>query len=215
MPEPTLINATDLNLWSNRNTASSTLPELLRRLIITTAKKLNFISFAAGDGTLLGGWDGRVDVTEGNAYVPVGKSVWELGTNKGVKAKADEDYEKRKANSLGYTPTETIYIFVTPRRWGGKDSWVIERNAEKFWKEVRAYDADDLEAWLESAPNIHIWLSILLGKHPESAVDISNYWEEWSNVTNPQLSPSLVISGRDEATSKSMNGYTDRHQLFP
>jgi hypothetical protein len=202
MSESTLINATDLNLWANKNIASSTLPQFLRRLIITTVKGLNFISFAAGDGTLLGGWDGRLDVTEGNAFVPDGKSVWELGTNKGVKGKADDDYEKRKADSLGYTPSETTYIFVTPRRWGGKDSWVTERNAEGFWKEVRAYDADDLEAWLEMAPNIHIWFSILLGKHPESAIDISNYWSDWSGVTNPQLTSSLVISGRDEVTTE-------------
>lgn len=202
MSDPTLINSTDLNLWANRNTSSSTLPQLLRRLIITTTKGLIFISFRAGDGTSIGGWDGRIDVTEGNAFVPEGKSVWELGTNRDVKGKADEDYEKRKTDPLGYLPSETTYIFITPRRWGGKDSWVTLRNAEGFWKEVRAYDADDLEAWLESSPSVHIWLSILLGKYPESAIDISNYWEDWSGVTNPQLSANLVISGRDEVSKK-------------
>ena len=202
MSESTLIDASDINQWANRNTAAFALPQLLRRLVVTTIEKVNFISFAAGDGALLGGWDGRLDVDEGNAFVPDGKSVWELGRNKDVKGKADDDYDKRKANSLGYVPAETTFIFVTPRRWGGKDSWVTDRNAEGFWKEVRAYDADDLETWLESSPNTHIWLSILLGKHPESAVDITHYWEEWSGVTNPQLSPDLVISGRNEVTKQ-------------
>ncbi len=85
MPDLTLINATDLNLWANRNTASSSLPQLLRRLVTTTTKGLNFISLRAGEGTSIGGWDGRLHVTEGNTFVPEGKSVWELGTNQKYK----------------------------------------------------------------------------------------------------------------------------------
>ncbi len=82
-----------------------------------------------------------------------------------------------------------------------KMTLIIERQSEGVWKDVRAYDADDIEAWLRS-PNVHIWLSILLGKHPESVVDISNYWSEWTDVTNPPLSSELVISGRSASTDE-------------
>jgi hypothetical protein len=198
----TYIDATDLNLWANRNDASLLLPKLLRRLVLTTIRDINFIGFRAGDGVFIGGWDGRLNVGSGNAFVPEGKSVWEIGTNKGIRAKANEDYEKRKVDPLGYSPAETTYIFVTPRRWRDKDEWIIERQSEGVWKDVRAYDADDIEAWLEIAPNIHIWLSILLGKHPESVVDSSNYWSEWTGVTNPPLSAELVISGRSASTDE-------------
>src|SRR5215216_2554106 len=202
MPPQTYIDATDLNLWANRNDASLLLPKLLRRLVLTTIRDINFIGFRAGDGVFIGGWDGRLDVGSGNAFVPEGKSVWEIGTNKGIRAKADQDYEKRKVDPLGYSPAETTYIFVTPRRWRDKDAWIIERQSEGVWKDVRAYDADDIEAWLEIGPNVHIWLSILLGKHPESVVDISNYWSEWTGVTNPPLSSELVISGRSASTDE-------------
>ncbi|HMV47315.1 MAG TPA: hypothetical protein PLD20_17455 [Blastocatellia bacterium] len=138
-----------------------------------------------------------VQATEGNAFVPTGASVWEMGTNRDVKGKADEDYEKRSGNPLNVTPAETSYIFVTPRRWSNKEDWATARQAESIWKDVRAYDADDLEGWLEIAPSIHIWLSILLGKHPETAVDLLHFHESWTQVTNPPIQPNLLISGRN------------------
>ena len=198
MPGQTLVDATDLNLWSNRNTAASVLPQLLRRLVIATADAVTAVGFRAGDGVAIGGWDGRVEAVVGNAFVPEGVSVWELGTNRGVKGKADEDYDKRKDDPKECVPAETAYIFVTSRRWGGKDDWVTARQAEGFWKEVRAYDADDLEAWLEQSPHVHVWFSILLGKRPEAATDVAHYWSDWSGVTNPVLSPELVVSGRSD-----------------
>src|SRR5690348_12214477 len=149
MPPQTYIDATDLNLWANRTDASLLLPKLMRRLALGTVKNINFIGFRAGEGVFMGGWDGRLDVVSGNAFVPGGISVWEMGTDRGIKTKADQDYEKRKLDPLGYLPAETTYVFVTPRRWRDKDRWMIECKAEGVWKDVRAYDADDIEAWLE------------------------------------------------------------------
>jgi hypothetical protein len=60
-------------------------------------------------------------------------------------------------------------VFVTPRRWRGKENWVTECNAEGIWKRVLAYDADDLETWLESAPAVHAWISSVAGKDPYEA----------------------------------------------
>jgi hypothetical protein len=198
----TLIDATDLNQWANRRDAQGFVPKLLRRLIRATVGRIERIGFPAEEAVQLGGWDGTLKVEEGNEFVPDGQSVWEFGANRGVKGKADKDYEKRKADPLGLEPEETTYIFVTPRRWGGKDDWVSERQAEGVWREVRAYDADDVEEWLEQAPAVHIWLSIILGKHPEGATDISHYWDDWSEVTDPRLSAELLISGRQNETER-------------
>lgn len=198
----TLIDASDLNAWSNRNDSSDFLPQLLRTLILGTIKNVRSIDFRSGEGVAIGGWDGRLDVENGDAFVPTGRSVWELGTGKAVKGKADDDYEKRKADPLDQIPAETTFVFVTTRRWGGKDDWVNARQAEGFWKEVRAYDADDLATWLETAPHIHIWLSIVLGKHPEAAVDLSHFWADWSGATDPALSPELIVAGRNEIVDR-------------
>lgn len=169
MPMTTLVDATDLNAWSNRREAQGLLPRVVRRLVHATSERVERVGFPADEGVQLGGYDGIVRVVEGNAFVPEGTSAWELGTNRGVKAKADEDYKKRCDDPLGLDPSETTLVFVTPRRWGGKDDWVASKEADNFWREVRAYNADDLEEWLELAPGVHIWLSSRLGKHPEGA----------------------------------------------
>lgn len=196
MYNQTLTDATDLNQWSNRNEAATILPRLVRRLISVTARDITLISVRAGDGVSIGGWDALLETSDGNEFVPEGKSVWEVGKEKGVKGKADKDYEKRKAEP-DCIPSENTYVFVTSRRWGGKEKWVKEKNKDRFWKEVKALDADDLETWFESALSVHIWFSILLGKHPETAVDLSSYWEQWTTATTPPISSKLVIAGRE------------------
>lgn len=198
----TLIDASDLNAWSNRNDSSAFLPQLLRMLILGTVRNVRSIGFRSGEGVAIGGWDGRLDVENGDVFVPPGKSVWELGTGKDVKGKADDDYEKRKADPLDCVPSESTYVFVTTRRWGGKDAWIEARQAEGFWKEVRAHDADDLATWLETAPHIHIWFSIVLGKHPEGAADLSCFWTDWSGATDPPLTPELIVAGRNEVVDR-------------
>jgi hypothetical protein len=197
MPLGALVDATDLNSWSVRHDAQRRLPQVVRRLIHATVSRIERIGFPSGEGVQLGGWDGIVTVEQGNAFVCDGHSVWELGVNRDIKGKADSDYEKRKNDPLGLNPTEAAFIFVTPRRWGGKDAWIEQRQAEGFWREVRAYDGDDLEQWLELAPAVHVWLSIALGKHPETATDLGGLWSDWSQATQPQLSPSLLTNGRN------------------
>lgn len=197
LPE-TLANATDLDTWSNRLDARGILPKLLLRLTYATADGIERIEFPSEEATQLGGWDGILKVTASSEFIPDGQSGWEIGTNRDIKGKADSDYEKRKADPLRLQPGDTTFVFVTPRRWGGKDKWVEARRAEGFWRDVRAYDADDLAAWLERALGVHLWLSILIGKHPEGATDISNFWDDWADVTEPRISAELVISGRQD-----------------
>jgi len=196
------IDATDLNQWANRRDAQARLPQLLRRLIHATVQQPRRVGFPSGESVQMGGWDGIVDAPEGNTFVPDGFSVWELGVNGGVKKKADDDYQKRCTNPLGVVPAETTFVFVTPRRWGGKDDWVREKNDEGIWAEVRAYDADDLEQWLELAPAVHAWLAQLVGKWTEGTQDISSFWDEWTNSTSPPMNVQLHLAGREKEVEK-------------
>ncbi|MBE9114394.1 hypothetical protein IQ249_00635 [Lusitaniella coriacea LEGE 07157] len=205
MIPPNWIDATDLNSWANRRDAQGKLPQLLRRLIHATVPRLQRIRFPAGESVQMGGWDGIIETSEGNAFVPDGCSVWELGVNRKVKGKADDDYQKRCADSLGLTSSETTFVFVTPRRWGGKDDWIRAKNSEGIWAEVIAYDADDIEQWLELAPAVHIWLALLLGKWSENDQDIGSFWDEWVNVTTPCLTSTLHLAGREQNVEKVKN----------
>ncbi len=202
MRSVTLVDATDLASWANRRDAQDVLPQLLRRLVHATVERVIRMGFPAGEGVQLGGWDGIVVVDEWNAFVANGTSAWEVGTNKDIKRKADDDYEKRRGDLRGIDPTQSTFVFVTARRWGGKGDWVAARQGEGVWREVRAYDADDLETWLELAPAVHVWLSILLGKHPENAMDLGNVWADWSETTRPAMTTELVLAGRGEVVER-------------
>lgn len=194
----TLVNATDLEAWSDRREAQGQLPRVVRDLVLATAGRVERVAFSADEGVQLPGWDGIVDASEGNAFVPEGVSAWELGTNRDIKRKADKDYAKRTGNPLGFDPLETTFIFVTPRHWPKKGDWEKKKQAEGIWREVRAYDTEDLETWLEFAPGVHVGLSTLIGKHPQGAGALRSFWEGWSGVTEIPLSAEFTISGRNE-----------------
>jgi hypothetical protein len=198
----TLVDATDLTSWANRRDAQELLPRVLRRLVHATVRRALRVGFPAGDAVQLAGWDGIVAVEEGTPFVPHGVSAWELGVNRDVKGKADKDYETRGGNPRGIDPATSTFVFVTPRLWMGKAEWVVTRQGEGIWREVRAYDADDLEAWLELAPAVYVWFSILAGKHPEHATDLGTAWEDWAGVTRPPTTAGLVLSGRGEIAEK-------------
>jgi hypothetical protein len=205
----TLVDATDLASWANRLDAQSRLPQVVRRLVHATVARVLRIGFPAGEGVQAGGWDGVVRAERGNAFVPDGISVWEMGATRDVKGKADSDYEKRLKNPLDIDPAQSAFIFVTPRKWGSKTDWATARKGEGVWLDVRAYDAEDLAQWLETAPVVHLWLSVLLGKHPEDSTDLESFWQDWSETTRPAITPSLLLAGRTGAVElilKSLRG---------
>lgn len=114
------VTATDITIWANSRTSQDTLPKLVRRLVHANVQGVRKISFRAGEGVQLGGWDGIVEVQTETAFVPAGTSGWELGTSKDVLKKANADYKKRTADALDIEPTESTFVFVTPRQWGGQ-----------------------------------------------------------------------------------------------
>lgn len=197
MLHDTLVTATDLNDWSNRTTSKTELAQLVRKLIQATIDDIIRLDIRTGEGTAIGGWDGVLEVAKGNEYVPEGKSVWEFGTNKAQRKKAEEDYEKRKANpGEGIDPSETTYVYVTTRRW--ESNWAQEKKKDRFWKDVWVVEADKLQAWLETAPSVHIWLTQKIGKRPEAAVDLEFFGHNWCAATVPPIAPGLVLAGREK-----------------
>jgi hypothetical protein len=118
---------------------------------------------------------------------PKGISCWELGTGDGINTKANTDYESRTAEPLGVATNDAAFIFVTPRRWAGKAGWVQAKQAEGIWREVRAYDADDLEAWLLQAPGVGAWLARKIDKYPPSVTSLDDIWNEFASTDQPPI----------------------------
>lgn len=195
-------NATDIDQWADRREAQATLPRLIRRLILASTRRVERLHFRSDEGVQLSGWDGIAQVPEGSFYVPDGVSGWELSTRSDSKGKADDDYKTRSDNPLQLHPPNTSFVYATARRWSGKENWVDEKQREGVWKDVRAYDADDLDTWIEQAPAVDLWFSILLGKRPLGAIDLNSFWDAWSGATRPHLTPELVMAGRDDSVQK-------------
>jgi excisionase family DNA binding protein len=194
-----LVDALELEGWAERLVAREELPGLVRVLVIGSTTDLRSVDFRSGEGIGMTGWDGQVDAVQGNPWVPAGQSVWEMGVNEDVTGKANSDYATRKDDPQGVVPSETTFVFVTPRRWPNKDAWVTEKRAEKVWKDVRAYDADTLEAWLDSNPAVHTRVTRMMGRDPDGASDLVAAWERWSRATLPPVPSGLLLAGRESA----------------
>lgn len=197
MPPITYANGTDIAEWANHRNSQGILPQLIRKLIYATIDDAQKVDFPSGEAIQLGGYDGIVIAEHGNSFVPNGTSVWEIGVNRSVKQKADDDYNKRSKDSLGINPSQTTFIFISPRRWGGKEKWITKHRLEKIWHDVIVYDADDIEQWLELAPSVHVWFSILLGKHLTDAIDLANFWDQWRRTNKFTIPAEFLLAGRD------------------
>lgn len=209
------VDATDLSQWAERRVAQGSMPELLTRLIRAGTGSMATIEFPSDESVQFAGWDGTCDVETGTEHVPAGCSGWEIGTQRTkITEKADSDYEKRSADPLGLDIRSTTFVFVTPRRWGQKRQWAAAKRGEKKWRDVRAYDGDDLVHWIELYPAVGHWLAVALGKRPIGAQQLEEAWEEWSLSTQLPLSTDLILAGRDEEATKVLRWLRDEPSVF-
>lgn len=197
-----MITRDQLASWADTPESKANFPHLISRLIRATTAKDTKVDIPWGSATYIGGWDGIVDSKEEARYVPEGISLWELGTDRNPKKKADADYEKRTKEPLGYTSQDAIFVFVTPRTWTGKDKWVKEKKEEKKWKDVIVYDGISLEQWLDEVPAVSRWFASqgYAGVYSsDGIITADEYWEEWSCSEQLQLQPACVLAGREVA----------------
>lgn len=200
------IEASDLNDWANRRAGQDGMPELLSRLIRAACGPEAKIRFPSGDSVQFSGWDGQCVVANGWGPIPDGGSGWEIGCqNNAIRKKAEKDYQDRVKDAQGLKPSETTFVFVTPRRWPGKTKWASERRADGFWRDVKAIDGDDLVHWIELFPAVGHWLSVALEKRPQGITELSELWTQWSRATKIPLTADLILRGRDEDAAKIMN----------
>jgi excisionase family DNA binding protein len=192
---PELVDGTQLGQWAITRDAQDGFPELVRRLLAATPG-ITSISIRSGDGVYVGGWDGQADST-GTTFLPPGPLWFELGVGGQPKSKADKDYEKRRDKPEGGDPAESIFVFMTPRRWSGAKGWADRRREEGIFSDVRVLDADDLEGWLRVTPAVHHWISERLGRRPGDAETLEQWWTRFQSKTDPPLPAALFLAGRD------------------
>lgn len=190
------IDETAIRQWADRHECRSNLPILVRRLIRETTSSLVSLRFPGNEAVDLSGLDGQAECEDATTWIPAGRSVWEMGCNQDPRAKADADYIKRTGETPQPDRQTTGYLFVTPRRWNGKEAWLTERRAEGDWASVEAYDAIDLETWLEEAPATARWLSEKLGIGTPGLKSPQEWWNSWTTASQPPLSIKIVSTRR-------------------
>lgn len=196
-----LVTRDNLENWAGTPFSKAVLPYLISKLVRATTPASTKANLPSGSASYIGGWDGIVNCESETAYVPQGISLWEFGTSSDCKGKADDDYDKRKANPLGFTPSDSVFIFVTPRLWTKKVDWIAEKKAENYWRDVIVYDSVDLEQWLNNALSVSRWLASQdgVGTYPfDGIMTADEFWEEWSiGPKGLVLLPESVIAGRE------------------
>ena len=221
------VNATMIQqyLSSSRRDGQELLPQLVDKLITANIPRKNIKQnrIPHGDQVGLTGPDGIL-VVEGeaeNQFVPSGISLWEFGTSKDPKAKADRDFnnaEKKLADAFPeitptVTPEKAAYVSVTSQSWNSI-AWKKEKCQNSTWKDIRIYDATDLEKWLEQCPAVMLWFADVCGLPADGLFDAEQYIRKQGIQFDVSLSPELIIAGRDEAKKAVANLLSQSNQPF-
>lgn len=188
------IKASQIEAWSERLVVRGEFAAMLRRLVNSTGDQLTKVDFPAFENSQRKGWDGFVVAQSATPWIPLGNSGWEFGINKDPQAKANHDYEQRTKSIAQSTRKKTTFIFVTPRNWSGKDAWAAARKVEGQWKDVRSYDASDLEQWLETSIPAQAWLAEQFAIGAGDTLSLAAAWKRWAGVTDPALTKELFVS---------------------
>ena len=191
VPPFLMAKANDIEDWGDTREARDLLAVLLRTLVNSTCGGLELVDFPGNEDAQQPGWDGRVETTEGNPWVPEGISRWEFGTNRRISAKANEDYAKRTAATGEAERRRTAFVFVTPRRWHRKANWLRDRQAEGRWRAVRAWDASDIEQWLEQSIPAQAWFGGRRDLRMRGVKSLDRCWAEWCADCEPSFTEGI------------------------
>lgn len=196
MQHPKWISAVDLNRWADNADARNRFPELIRRLIHVSIPKadLSLIDFLGGEESHRPGLDGRTQAKSGSSKVPSGSSYWELGTDKAVREKLEGDFDKRARANL--ETRNTSYVAATPRDFQKKNEWAESKRKLGLWRDVRVYDSNDLEQWLEESPSVALWLMRVMGRSASGLSDVSSHWENLQASLKCGLPPQALLVSR-------------------
>ncbi len=190
------IKAIDIADWGNHHESRTRLPVLVRTLVHSTVSDpshLQRVDFPGYDCGEQPGPDGIVEALSSTPWIPLGKSIWELSTAKGPRPKADKDYEARLQSLPAAERKHLHFVVLTVRIWPGRKDWAARMESAGDFKSVRAYDASDLEQWVEQSAPGQIWLAGQLNL-PEIGEDydtLARRWDWWANSTEPPLSRTL------------------------
>lgn len=209
------VQANDLIDWFSKAILARTkLSVLLRTLIHSTGRDLQKVDFPGNDDAERSGWDGFIEAGLGTPWIPAGKSGWEFGVNANINAKADGDFEKSVRAVKAAERENITFVFVTPRRWPCKSTWIEKMKGRGLWKDIRAYDASDLEQWMEQSLAAQTWFANQTNRPSNGVRTLERCWNDWANVTDPALHPSLFDTA-NRAWNSRIRAFVEKSDVNP
>lgn len=193
-----LVKSINLKRPPDHLAARGWFPGLIRKLIVASLPQNSSINVPAFEQVGRPGFDGTVTSTVESSYVPLGRSVWEIGTNMDQESKADRDYRKRTEDTEESNRLQTTYVCVTSQEWQKKDEWAAEKTNEGRWKRVIAFDCNDVEQWIHRYSFVDLWLADLLKLPTRGLVDLHRRWRELRDVGKHILSTEVFLVGRKD-----------------
>lgn len=200
------ITALQIHQWAFNREAQVGLPILIGRLITESLPLEAIESKNVSSDIGRTGFDGKLITRRNHPYIPEGKSVWEMSVEKRITTKANRDFNSR----IHQAESDTVFIFATALNWPSKDKWLADKQNSQ-WGEVRAYDASDLEQWIETSPATTLWLSEQIGLPQYHIQSPQIFSENWLSATDPAFPPSLILQNRDEVRLRILDFAKQSH----
>ena len=215
VPHFLTIKARQIHNWADNMEARELLPVLLRKLIRSTGTDLRRLDFPGYDNAERKGSDGLLEAGAATPWIPEGKSRWEFGTQRDPRRKAEGDYATRTRSISSEERSECTFVFVTARNWPGKNAWESNKSSSGEWKAVRAFDASDLEQWLEESVPAQIWLAEkIVGMDQNGIETLDRFWERWSSASDPKITPA-VFEPSITSSRKTLKEWFEKESEHP
>lgn len=199
------ITSTDIDRWADTVAARTRLPVLLRRLAHADATADATFDFPGNDAGERKGWDGVTEVSARGHWLPTGRTGWELSVSADLPGKPNRDFQARSKLPRAER-VDTTFVFVTARSWPQAKDWAEGQRSLGAFRDVRAYEASDLEQWLERSPVTQVWFMGELGRPVDGLRPIGACWRDWAQSTSPPLSPVLFEEAMD-AHRQTLHGW--------
>lgn len=199
-----LITPNHLKNWASEPTSKSKTGELISRLIRGSVEQEYILKcdFLLDGATYLGDWDGIVE-TQVNFqdFLPLGRTVWEIGTGQRDRQKIREDFDKRKGKELPieWDKSETIYVAIS--------FWLIdsalelenELKIDSPWENVKVIGASQLADWINQILPVQTWCQEI-GIGPSSRIkSLEKFWRNWAHSDiSPPITSGLILCNREE-----------------
>ena len=195
-----IITSSELQNWAATRESQEKLPLLIRKLIINNIgfNNIQFIDIPGGDSIWKPGSDGKLSTTVDSLLGPANTLyIIECGQNANTEYKFKTDLIKR-TKELQNKNINPIFIFITTHKLKNKQKNIQTIKSTipniNLWKDIKIFDADDIETWLDYDYATQAWFADIIGKPIDNIKSFDMIWAEWIKSTCIPIDEDLILA---------------------